>query len=93
MAEQVALYEATDGVIGSVGGAPDDPAWAHNLRAHPRCDLQNGAVGHELVAREVTGDEKALWWSVATQVWPAYDDYQASTDRVIPLFVLEPAAD
>ena len=46
---------------------------------------------HELVAREVSGDEKARWWSVATQVWPAYDDYQAATERVIPLFVLEPA--
>jgi hypothetical protein len=45
---------------------------------------------HELVAREVTGDEKRRWWSVATQVWPAYDDYQASTTREIPLFVLEP---
>lgn len=76
-------------VIASVGGAPDDPAWAHNLRAHPRCDLQDGATVHELVAREVEGDEKARWWSVATQVWPAYDDYQASTTRQIPLFVLE----
>lgn len=131
VAEQVSLYEATDGVegadfmggpciilttvgartgslrktplirvesggtyvvIASVGGAPDDPAWAHNLRAHPRCDLQDGAVVHELVAREVAGPEKAQWWKVATEVWPAYDDYQASTDRVIPLFVLEPAA-
>ena len=40
--------------------------------------------------REVTGDEKAKWWSVATEAWPAYDKYQASTDRVIPVFVLEP---
>jgi deazaflavin-dependent oxidoreductase (nitroreductase family) len=80
-------------VIASVGGAPDDPAWAHNLRAHPRCDLQDGPVVHELVAREATGEDKAHWWSVATEVWPAYDEYQASTDRVIPLFVLEPASD
>jgi len=84
--EQDGTYVA----IASVGGAPQDPAWAHNLRAHPDCDLQDGAVVHELRAREVSGDEKARWWSVATQVWPAYDDYQASTERVIPLFVLEP---
>jgi hypothetical protein len=38
----------------------------------------------------VTGAEKDEWWARATEVWPAYDGYQAKTDRVIPLFVLEP---
>lgn len=76
-------------VVASVGGAPADPAWAHNLRAHPRATVQDGPVVHDRVAREVTGEEKARWWAVATTVWPDYDSYQASTERAIPLFVLE----
>ncbi|MFN2539530.1 MAG: nitroreductase family deazaflavin-dependent oxidoreductase [Mycobacteriales bacterium] len=76
--------------IGSMGGAPTNPSWVHNLRAEPRCRVQDGGVVHELTAREVTGEEKATWWAQATKAWPAYDDYQQSTERVIPLFVLEP---
>lgn len=78
-------------VIGSQGGAPTNPNWVHNLRAHGVARVQDGATIHDLVVREVTGDEKATWWARAVQVWPSYDDYQAATDRVIPLFVLEPA--
>ncbi len=78
-------------VIGSQGGAPTNPSWVHNLRAHGVARIQDGAVRVDLTAREVTGDEKAEWWKRATAVWPSYDDYQAGTDRQIPLFVLEPA--
>lgn len=77
-------------VIGSMGGAPDDPKWVHNLRATPEARLQDGATLRDYAVREVDGDEKARWWAIATGVWPSYDDYQASTDRVIPLFVLSP---
>jgi deazaflavin-dependent oxidoreductase (nitroreductase family) len=77
-------------VIGSQGGAPTNPHWVHNLRSHPEARIQDGAVVHDLVAREATGDEKAQFWALATQVWPDYDKYQASTERQIPLFVLEP---
>ena len=78
-------------VIGSQGGAPTNPNWVHNLRAHGVARVQDGDTVHELVAREVEGDEKATWWARAVKVWPSYDDYQAATDRQIPLFVLEPA--
>ena len=78
-------------VIGSMGGAPTNPNWVHNLRANPAVTVNDMAEAHELVAREVEGDEKAALWSAATAVWPDYDTYQASTDRVIPLFVCEPA--
>jgi deazaflavin-dependent oxidoreductase (nitroreductase family) len=78
-------------VIGSMGGAPDHPNWVHNLRAEPRCRVQDGAVLHELTAEELDGDDKREWWARATQVWPDYDNYQASTERVIPLFLLSPA--
>lgn len=89
------LVRITDGegryaVIGSQGGAPTDPQWVHNLRANPVARVQDGAERHDLTAREVDGDEKATWWQRATAVWPDYDAYQESTDRVIPLFVLEP---
>jgi hypothetical protein len=41
---------------------------------------------------ETSGDEKKDWWSKAAAVWPDYDNYQAKTDRQIPLFVLEPVS-
>ncbi|MDG4824850.1 nitroreductase family deazaflavin-dependent oxidoreductase [Asanoa sp. WMMD1127] len=77
-------------VVASQGGAPTHPVWYHNLVAHPHVELQDGAVRKDYVAREVTGDERALWWKRATATWPDYDDYQTKTDRVIPVFVLTP---
>jgi len=78
-------------VIGSMGGAPTHPQWVRNVRARPEARLQDGEVVRDFTVREVDGDEKATWWARATAVWPDYDTYQASTDRVIPLFVLEPS--
>lgn len=91
------LVKVTDGegryaVIGSMGGAPNNPQWVHNLRAHGVARVQDGAERHDLAVREVEGDEKAAWWARATAAWPDYDAYQAATERVIPLFVLEPSA-
>lgn len=89
------LVRVTDGegryaVVGSMGGAPTDPQWVHNVRASPIARLQDGDALRDYSVREVHGDEKATWWARATQVWPDYDSYQAATDRVIPVFVLEP---
>ena len=89
------LVRVTDGngsyaVIGSQGGAPTNPQWVHNLRANPVARVQDGAAVVDLGVREVEGDEKAEWWNRATGVWPAYDEYQANTERPIPLFVLTP---
>lgn len=89
---RIADEEGRYAVIGSQGGAPTNPQWVHNLRANPVARLQDGAELHDLSVREVDGPEKATWWARATAVWPAYDDYQAATDRQIPLFVLEPAS-
>jgi hypothetical protein len=44
-----------------------------------------------MVAREVTGAEKALWWQRAVEAFPDYAAYQHKTDREIPVFVVEPA--
>lgn len=77
-------------VVASKGGTPENPAWYHNLVAHPHVELQDGAVKRDYEAREVSGAERDEWWARATAVWPAYDDYQTKTDRQIPVFVLTP---
>jgi deazaflavin-dependent oxidoreductase (nitroreductase family) len=77
-------------VIGSMGGAPNHPQWVHNVQANPVARLQDGEAVLDYSVRETEGDEKATWWARALEVWPAYDTYQAGTERVIPLFVLEP---
>nr|WP_090277975.1 nitroreductase family deazaflavin-dependent oxidoreductase [Mycolicibacterium komanii]CRL73317.1 deazaflavin-dependent nitroreductase family protein [Mycolicibacterium komanii] len=77
-------------IVASLGGAPKHPVWYHNVKAHPRVELQDGPVTREYEAREVTGDEKALWWERAVAAWPDYAEYQKKTDRQIPVFVLTP---
>jgi deazaflavin-dependent oxidoreductase (nitroreductase family) len=79
-------------VVASLGGAPHNPAWYRNLKAHPHVELQDRATKRDYAAREVTGAEKAVWWERAVEAWPDYADYQAKTDRQIPVFVLEPMA-
>lgn len=77
-------------VVASDGGAAHHPVWFHNLRAHPRVELQDGPVKRELTARELSGEEKALWWERAVEAWPDYASYQTKTARQIPVFILEP---
>ena len=77
-------------VVASLGGAPKNPVWYYNIAAHPRVELQDGTVHGDYDAREVFGDEKALWWRRAVEVWPDYAEYQRNTDREIPVFVLTP---
>jgi deazaflavin-dependent oxidoreductase (nitroreductase family) len=78
-------------VVASLGGAPAHPVWYHNLVNDPRAEIQDGPVRHDVIAREVTGDEKHLWWERAVRAFPDYADYQKKTERVIPVFVLDPA--
>ncbi|MGZ6946006.1 MAG: nitroreductase family deazaflavin-dependent oxidoreductase [Acidimicrobiia bacterium] len=89
------LMRVTDGeryaVVASLGGAPKHPVWYLNLANDPNVSLQDCAELHDYVARTVEGDERTEWWKRATEVWPAYDGYQANTDRVIPVVVLDPA--
>ena len=76
--------------VASLGGAPKNPVWYYNLKANPRVEVQDGPKKLDMVAREITGDEKAQWWERAVAAYPPYADYQARTSRVIPVFVLEP---
>jgi deazaflavin-dependent oxidoreductase (nitroreductase family) len=76
--------------VGSKGGAPQDPLWVGNLRANPRVEVQDGTEKREMVAREVAGAERDAWWKRSVAAYPAYAEYQQKTDRLIPVFVLEP---
>ncbi|CAM3560097.1 nitroreductase family deazaflavin-dependent oxidoreductase [Isoptericola cucumis] len=84
-------HEGAYAAVASLGGAPKHPVWYFNVLANPRVELQDGPQVHEYVAREVTGDEKALWWERCVAAYPDYADYQTRTDRQIPVFVLERA--
>src|SRR6187200_3350444 len=77
-------------VVASQGGSPRNPVWYHNLKANPHVELQDGATKRDYMARELTGDEKAIWWERAVATWPDYARYQTKTTRQIPVFVLEP---
>ncbi|MGD0248270.1 MAG: nitroreductase family deazaflavin-dependent oxidoreductase [Candidatus Limnocylindrales bacterium] len=83
-------HEGVYAVVASLGGAPQNPVWYYNLKKNPHVELQDRAAKRDYTAREVTGDEKAIWWERAVQTWPDYATYQAKTDRQIPVFVLEP---
>ena len=76
--------------VASKGGAPDHPQWYYNLLAHPDITLQDGAHGRAVRARELTGSEREVWWPRCVAAYPPYADYQVKTDRLIPLFALEP---
>ena len=82
-------HDGVYAVVASLGGAPKHPVWYFNIIAQPHVELQDGAVKRDYLAREVTGDEKAIWWERAVEAYPDYADYQVKTDREIPVFVLE----
>jgi deazaflavin-dependent oxidoreductase (nitroreductase family) len=86
-------HEGQYAVIGSMGGAPKHPAWVFNLRAQPIVELQDGPVKREYTVVEASGAERDAWWARAVEAYPPYADYQLKTDRLIPVFVLTPAAD
>jgi deazaflavin-dependent oxidoreductase (nitroreductase family) len=75
-------------LVASLGGAPNNPTWYGNLIADPTAlMIQDGAEPHDFVAREVQGDERALWWERAVEAYPSYAEYQTKTSRIIPVFV------
>jgi F420H(2)-dependent quinone reductase len=77
--------------VASKGGAPAHPVWYYNFLADGHVQLQDGPHKHDMIAREVTGDERAEWWARAVAAYPPYGDYQRKTARQIPVFILEPA--
>ena len=75
-------------LVASMGGAPKHPVWYYNLKAAPaEVAIQDGPEPFAVDVREVSGDERAVWWDRAAAAYPPYNDYQKRTDRQIPVFV------
>ena len=77
-------------LVASRGGSARHPAWYTNLVAHPDADVQVGPRRLKVRARTASPEEKPRLWKLMLREWPGYADYQRSTDREIPVVVLEP---
>jgi deazaflavin-dependent oxidoreductase (nitroreductase family) len=78
-------------LVGSVGGAPNNPVWVYNLRARPTVEIRDHTETQAMRVREVSDDaERARLWTLAVAAYPPYEEYQAKTTRQIPIFVAEP---
>lgn len=87
------IYQERDGsyvIVASKGGSPDHPAWYLNLSEQPEVTVQVRDRRFPARARTATAQERSELWSLMTDTWPAYDDYQRKTEREIPVVVLEP---
>ncbi len=93
---RTALIYGQDGdafvVVASKGGSREDPLWYRNLVADPHVDVQVADRRFAATARTADDEERARLWTLMTGIWPSYDQYQARTERRIPVVVLEPAA-
>jgi F420H(2)-dependent quinone reductase len=79
-------------LVGSMGGAPKNPVWVYNLRAHPEVEIRDGTVVMPMRVREVAeGPERERLWEASVATFPPYAEYQAKTPRRIPVFVAEPS--
>jgi len=74
--------------VASKGGSPENPAWFENLRAEPDATIEVLAEEIPVRASTAAGEERARLWALMAEVWPAYDEYQARTDREIPVVIL-----
>lgn len=75
-------------LVASKGGAPEHPVWYYNLTAHPdEVVIRDGPEPFPVEVREISGDERAVWWDRAVAAYPPYAEYQTKTDREIPVFV------
>lgn len=92
---RTALIYGQDGdnyvVVASRGGHAQHPAWYLNLVENPAVQVQVKAEVFTALARTATPEEKARLWPVMVSIWPDYENYQNSTDREIPVVVLERA--
>ncbi len=83
-------HEGVYAAVASKGGAPEHPAWYGNLLDNPDIDLMDDTRTWPARARVVEGAEREQWWERAVAAYPPYAEYQTKTDRLIPVFVLEP---
>ncbi len=75
-------------LVASKGGAPTHPVWYYNVITDPAAVMiQDGPEPFDVVVRQVTGDERAVWWDRAVAAYPPYAEYQTKTTRKIPVLV------
>lgn len=89
------MYRAVDGgwaVFASKAGADTHPAWFHNLVAHPAAEIEVGTERRAVIARVAEGAEREAIWTAQKADYPGFAGYEAKTERVIPVVVLEPAS-
>jgi F420H(2)-dependent quinone reductase len=85
-------HDGSYALVASMGGAPTNPVWYANLRAHPdEVLIQDGPEPFRVTVREVDGEERQEWWDRAVAVYPPYAEYQERTERRIPVLVASPA--
>lgn len=88
------LVHLTDGervvIVASMGGNPKNPAWFHNVKAHPDVEIETSGRRRPMTARVVDEAERAQLWPRLLEIWPAWDDYQARTTRRLPVIACEP---
>ncbi|MEV8513733.1 nitroreductase/quinone reductase family protein [Dactylosporangium sp. NPDC051484] len=75
-------------VVASAMGAPNHPAWYHNIRHHPAVTVEVGTDKYRAMAAIPDGDEYEKLWAKVVEQAPGYGDYQARTTRRIPIVVL-----
>ncbi len=84
-------YDGSYALVAGAGGAPSHPNWYYNIIANPtEVVIQDGPTPFQVTAREVSGDERALWWERAVSAFPGYIERQAKTNRVFPVLVASP---
>ena len=76
-------------IVASQGGAPEHPGWYRNIRKNPHVGVQIKGERFAATARDAEGDERERLWQQMSRMWPHYDEYQARTERLIPVVVLE----
>ena len=90
------LMRVADGnnyiLVASQGGAPKHPQWYHNLKADPNVEIRDKTKVHVMRVREVIDPvERERLWKIAVKAFPPYQEYQRKTERLIPIFLAEPA--
>jgi deazaflavin-dependent oxidoreductase (nitroreductase family) len=77
-------------LVASQGGLDQHPVWYHNLLANPDVDVLYAGKLRKMTARQASDEEKRELWPALLSMYPDFDQYQARTDRNIPVFICEP---
>ena len=78
-------------LVGSMGGQPKNPVWVYNLRANPDVEVRDATDVYKMRVSEITDEaHRASLWEASAEAYPPYNDYQAKTDRKIPVFLAQP---